>query len=94
MDNNGARNAEHNAHTTQKKRLGSGRGGGDSRLLPAAGIDERQRDSDEESEETPLLATENTSGQTTEDRPRRPSEYRPWDEFADLPWWKKPHVSA
>lgn len=94
MDNNGARNADDNAHTTQKKRIGSGRGGEDSRLLPTAGPNKRQGDSDEESEETPLLATENINGQTTEDRSRRPSEYRPWDEFADLPWWKKPHVSA
>ncbi|TID14556.1 tetracycline-efflux transporter-like protein [Venturia nashicola] len=91
MTNNGARNADDEADTTQKKRRESQRGGEASRSLRASGADGRQRDSREENEETPLLATEATNGHATEDRPRRHSEYRPWDEFADLPWWKKPH---
>ncbi|QDS74860.1 hypothetical protein FKW77_003224 [Venturia effusa] len=92
MDNNMAQDGIGSASLRQKHRKESRRSGEDSGSLSAAGAHEGQRDLSEGSEETPLLATENRNTTTVEDRSRRYSEYRPWDEFADLPWWKKPHA--
>jgi hypothetical protein len=93
MDHNGVHTADDNVDATQRRRAGSRRDGEDSMLATEGDIDKRQRDSDEESEETPLLVDGSTNGQANGDHSRRQSVYRPWEEFADLPWWKKPHVS-
>jgi hypothetical protein len=92
MDHNGVLTADDHVDSIQRTRAGNVRDGGYLMLAAEGGIDKRIRDEDEESEETPLLADRDTNTQENGDQPRRESEYRPWDEFAHLPWWKKPHV--
>jgi hypothetical protein len=53
----------------------------------------RQGERDDESEDTPLLVDGN--GNSNDDtRQRKSLPYGPWDEFAHLPWWKKPSVGS
>lgn len=94
MDHNDAHSEDDNVDNTQRRRSGSRRDGEDAMLMAGNGIDKRARDSDEESEETPLLADGHTNRQANGNTSRRQSAYRPWDDFAHLPWWKKPHVSV
>lgn len=94
MDQSGAQSADDNVDIPRRSWTGSRKDAEEVMLLTDRGIDRRRRASDGESEETPLLADGSTNGQAGGDNSRRQSAYRPWEEFADLPWWKKPHVSV